>query len=251
MSRIATLQASRLPAVSLAKRLVPPAVWDFAYQRLVVGRLPDAALYQPHYSPWAAADFKAVYATVRDRTLCPPASAWTLHTLLRQSLHVPGDVMEAGVYRGGTARLLRLGIDRHAPGRSLHLFDSFAGMARTDARADRHRAGDFADTSADAVRRFVGESGHTALHAGWIPDTFVNLDALRLCFAHIDLDLKDSILDTLRFAYPRLARGGAIVFDDYGYASCPGAREAVDEFFADKPEAPLALQTGQAVVFKI
>jgi O-methyltransferase len=41
-----------------------------------------------------------------------------------------------------------------------------------------------------------------------------------------------------------------MVFDDYGLPSCPGARRAVDEFFARQPEVPLILATGQAVVFK-
>ncbi len=41
------------------------------------------------------------------------------------------------------------------------------------------------------------------------------------------------------------------MFDDYGFASCPGARRAVDEFFVDKPERPLGLQTGQALVVKL
>ena len=27
-----------------------------------------------------------------------------------------------------------------------------------------------------------------------------------------------------------------MLFDDYGFATCPGARRAIDEFFADKPE---------------
>jgi len=44
--------------------------------------------------------------------------------------------------------------------------------------------------------------------------------------------------------------GGVLLFDDYGYASCPGARAAVDEFFADKPEVPVAIATGQCSVQK-
>jgi O-methyltransferase len=40
-----------------------------------------------------------------------------------------------------------------------------------------------------------------------------------------------------------------MVFDDYGTPTCPGARLAVDEFFADKNENPLIIPTGQAVVF--
>ena len=41
------------------------------------------------------------------------------------------------------------------------------------------------------------------------------------------------------------------LYDDYGDWSTPGAREAVDQFFSNKPESVLALMTGQAVVTKL
>ena len=41
------------------------------------------------------------------------------------------------------------------------------------------------------------------------------------------------------------------MLDDFGFASCPGARRAVEEFFADKPERPLALQTCQGLIHKL
>lgn len=42
-----------------------------------------------------------------------------------------------------------------------------------------------------------------------------------------------------------------MIFDDYGFASCPGARMAVDEFFRDKPDRPCYLPTGQCVVSRV
>jgi hypothetical protein len=59
------------------------------------------------------------------------------------------------------------------------------------------------------------------------------------------------VLDTLGLRLSAHATGGVIVCDDYGFASCPGARRAIEEFFADKPEKPLALLTGQAVIHKL
>ena len=41
-----------------------------------------------------------------------------------------------------------------------------------------------------------------------------------------------------------------MLFDDYGFESCPGAKQAVDEFFRDKAEKPLVLPTAQAIIFK-
>lgn len=55
----------------------------------------------------------------------------------------------------------------------------------------------------------------------------------------------------LELSAPRLSPGGIIVLDDYGIASCPGARRAVDDFFMDKPERPLALLTAQALIHKL
>jgi O-methyltransferase len=42
-----------------------------------------------------------------------------------------------------------------------------------------------------------------------------------------------------------------MVFDDYGFLTCPGAKKAVDEFFSDKREYPCYLPTGQAIVTKL
>jgi len=123
-------------------------------------------------------------------------------------------------------------------------------MPETDSRLDTHQAGDFGDTSARDVEAFVNAPGVALLRPGLIPETFRGLESKRFCFVHIDLDIYKSILDALDFAWPRLANGGFIVFDDYGFASCPGARSAVDNFFAGTTTQPLPLASGQAVVFK-
>ena len=42
-----------------------------------------------------------------------------------------------------------------------------------------------------------------------------------------------------------------MLLDNYGSLSCPGAKTAVDEFFADKPEHVIYLPTAQAFVIKL
>ena len=44
--------------------------------------------------------------------------------------------------------------------------------------------------------------------------------------------------------------GGIILCDDYGFLTCPGAKTAMDAFFADKPEEIVNLPTGQGLVIK-
>lgn len=221
------------------------------YNRLVVRDIPDAEYYRPSYSPWLAPWFRTLFEEhVRPHSVVSIERCWTLWQSLAQAVNCPGAVMEAGVFQGGTARLLREVIGERRD-RKLYLFDSFEGMQKVDADSDRHSEGDFADTSLDGVRSVVGSDPFIEFRKGWVPAIFSGLEGETFCFAHIDLDLYEGVRDTLAFVYPRLSPGGVIVLDDYGFASCPGARRAVDDFFADKPERPLALLTSQALIHKL
>jgi len=177
-------------------------------------------------------------------------AAWALYSLARQTLSIPGDFLEAGVYRGGTARLLRRVLNTSDHKRTLHLFDTFGGMPGTNRTLDIHREKDFFDTNVEAVSAVIGTEEWILYHKGFIPDTFKGLETARFAFAHIDVDIYQSVLDCCGFIYSRVVPGGILVFDDYGLPSCPGARAAVDAFFQDKPEIPFVLHSGQAIVFR-
>lgn len=248
--KLATLNVNSSRTMAAIKSLIPPALYHALYKTLIVKNIPNKNAYRPHYSPWLEPDFKALVAEVYGNTCLKPESLYTLLHHLRETLHLDGDALECGVWRGGSAKLL---FDTLRGSRkTLHLFDSFEGMAVANDAVDQHEAGDFSDTSLDHVQRFVsgGAEAGLAFHKGWIPQSFAGLDNLKFCFAHIDLDLHQSILDALEFIYPRMTPHGVIIFDDYGFASCPGARKAVDDFFADKRETPFALTTAQAIVTK-
>jgi O-methyltransferase len=214
-------------------------------------KVPDAHLYNPRFQPWLGLpEFRLAYDEISDRTLINPESAWVLYSLARQAFAVSGDFLEAGVYRGGTARLLREIIDKSGERRILHLLDTFAGMPKTDPAHDIHREKDFSDTTVDAVASFVGKEKWILYRKGYIPDSFKGMEGNRFAFAHIDVDVYKSVLDCCEFIYPRMVCGGVLVFDDYGFPSCPGARAAVDDYFLDKREIPLVLHSGQAIVFR-
>jgi O-methyltransferase len=214
--------------------------------------LKDAEFYQPRFSPWLGlGDFKTLMAAVSPYSLVSADRIWVLHSLARQACHLFGNFWECGVYKGGTAILLK-SVVTSASKKQLHLFDTFAGMPETDLLHDNyHRRGDFADTDLHVVRDRVGHDVNVHYHCGFIPDTFAGLEAERIAFAHIDVDIFQSVIDCCEFIYPRLSGGGFMVFDDYGFATCAGARRAVDHFFANRPECPLVLPTGQAVVIKL
>ena len=218
--------------------------------RAALNGVPDSNLYNPTFQPWRGSQFRRIYDEIRGNTLVTPEAAWVLYSLARQALVVDGDFLEAGVYRGGTARLLRQVLKDTDRARRLHLLDTFGGMPTTESSKDLHKAGDFADTSVEAVSAFVGRENWIIYTKGLIPESFRSLEKARFAFAHVDVDIHESVRNCCEFLYPRMAPGGIIVFDDYGHPSCPGARLAVDEFFATRPEVPLVLHSGQAVAFR-
>jgi O-methyltransferase len=173
---------------------------------------------------------------------------YTLRELTGLVTDVPGDIAECGVYRGASAELM----GRALPGRQLHLFDSFEGLSEPDGVDGAYwRRGDLtADESAVHQRMQAAGLAHT-VHKGWIPERFADINGVTFALVHIDVDLYQPTLDSISFFYPRLARGGLIIFDDYGFESCPGARRAVDEYMANKSEGVVRLTTGQALLQKV
>ncbi len=190
------------------------------------------------------AEFAAAWARASGNTLMDPTSAFMLVQLARRAAGVPGDAAELGVYKGGSALLL----SRALPGKTLHLFDTFTGLPAPEA-ADLHAAGDFASTL-DETKRFLDGIPSFLFHAGEFPKTARPLSETKYSFVHIDADLRRSTADGLEFFWPRISPGGVLVVDDYGIATCPGVRAAVDAFFAGKTERPLILPTGQCVLFR-
>lgn len=214
-------------------------------------QIPDGELYTPFFSPWYGdGDFRNYYRRAAPKSLVTIDRCYVLYTLLLQSFYIVGDVWECGVYKGGTAAMFAALLHDKMPSKKLFLFDTFEGMPETTLAKDIHAKGDFGDTCVETVAAYVGCPEITEVRKGFIPSTFKGLEFAQIAFAHIDVDIYQSILDSLAFIWPRLSRGGLIVFDDYGWPSCPGARAAVDEFFIGKSAIPLCLPSGQALVFK-
>ncbi len=158
---------------------------------------------------------------------------------------IEGDFAELGVWKGLTARL----IHHYAPERKLHLFDTFYGFDARDLNGELD-AGLFGDTSVKAVMdKIAPRNDNILVHAGRFPDTAVQAP-VRFAFVHLDVDVFPPTNAGLEFFYPRMSRGGIIVVHDYN--AWIGARQAVDQFFASKPEVPLAMpdRFGSAVIIK-
>jgi O-methyltransferase len=173
---------------------------------------------------------------------------YTLSQLLKLVLLVDGDTAECGVYRGASSYFICQRIV--GTGRAHHIFDSFEGISQPKEHDGNHwRKGDLKALE-KVVRENLAEFDFVHYYRGWIPEKFEAVRDRVFSFVHVDVDLYEPTLDSLRFFYDRLSTGGMILCDDYGFITCPGARRAFDEFLADKPESLVELPTGQAFILK-
>ena len=154
---------------------------------------------------------------------------------------VPGDLIEAGVWRGGVTIFMRAILRAHGVrDRTVWVADSFAGMPRPDsARYPEDGCYDLSGFKSLAVP--VGEvranfarygllDGQVAFLEGWFRDTLPAAPIERLAVMRLDGDYYQSTMEALTYLYPRLSPGGFVILDDYFVLS--PCRKAVDEFRA-------------------
>lgn len=193
--------------------------------------------------------FNDIIKQIVGYTLVDKVRCFMIYQYAKQVAGLPGDVAEVGVYKGGTARLLAKAFGSKS--KTIHLFDTFSGMPPPDPSKDIHKEGDFDDTSLESVKTYLHDCKNVRLYQGLFPVTSKPVDNTIFCLVHIDTDIYKSVMNCCRFFYPRLEKGGIMIFDDYGFLSCPGAKMAVDDFFSDKLENPCYLPTGQCIVTRL
>jgi O-methyltransferase len=179
-------------------------------------------------APWLVPEFAALYEAVKDHTLVDAQRCYDLWDLAKQVAHLPGDMLEVGVWRGGSGCVIAAA----APEKAAYLCDTFAGVVKATDRDSFYRGGEHADTSLARVRVLAERIGLKNVHPvqGIFPDDHPDeFTSKTFAFVHIDVDVYQSAKDVLGFVWPRLSLGGVVVFDDYGVATCNGITRVVDE----------------------
>jgi O-methyltransferase len=164
---------------------------------------------------------------------------------------IPGDWVECGVWRGGSAMVMALRLlaagDMY---RTLWLYDTFARMVAPGERDEpevheRYAAtrarGEWVGSPVDDVRRNLLGTGfppdRIEVVEDKVEDTIPARASETIGLRRLDTDWYDSTRDELEHLWDRLSHGGVLIIDDYGHWR--GAREAVDEFFEKCKSRPL------------
>lgn len=165
--------------------------------------------------------------------------------------NIEGDFAELGVYKGKTARVIRL----CAPKRKFHLFDTFDGFPADDLKDETGKASGytsrhFADTSEEKVQGLLGFSKNIVFHKGYFPETTAGLENTKYAFVSMDVDLAKPTKAGLEYFYPRLGKGGCLLIHDYN-EDWPELMKAVDDFASEIPELLIPLPDADSTVMII
>lgn len=202
------------------------------------------------YSPWKTdPEFTEVFEVASKRTLIDIYRAYNLWSLVAQTNHLPGDILEVGVWRGGTACVITRASNNTG---QVYLADTFEGVVKTGENDSFYKGGEHADASEEDVRaglRQLQVSNFRILKGIFPDDHRQEADPLRFRFCHIDVDVYQSALDVFEYVWPRLSVGGIVVFDDYGFLRCEGVTKLVDEMSLTNGIKMYNLN-GQAVIVK-
>jgi len=210
-------------------------------------------------------EFRALHADVQALTMTSAERLFGLHQAIRylHAAEIPGDVVECGVWRGGSSMMAALTLMALDVTRPLWLYDTFEGMTAPSehdkpfqgtpdaAEAEYRRSLEWADASLQDVQANMANTGYPTelvrYVRGDIAQTLPAEMPDSVALLRLDTDWYASTRHELEHLWPRLSPGGVLIIDDYGHWE--GARKAVDEFFADTPVLLARLDyTGRMVV---
>ncbi|HET9837480.1 MAG TPA: TylF/MycF/NovP-related O-methyltransferase [Candidatus Angelobacter sp.] len=221
--------------------------WRWMFLTAITKRLmPGYRLQWPQTLWWSDKQFNSYLARFHELDGYNSDRRWLISQLVKLAANVPGDTAECGVLEGSSSYL----IAKAFPNRTHHAFDSFEGCSAPSGTDNGYfSTGDLAVTLEQAAKN-LADCPNVVFHKGWIPERFADVSETRFAFVHIDVQLEQPTGDSLQFFYPRMNHHGIMVFDDYGFTTCPGARRVIDEIMKDKPEPIIALPNGCAFIVR-
>jgi len=156
--------------------------------------------------------------------------------------HIPGDLVEAGVWRGGCGILMRAVLSAFGEGgRTVWLADSFQGLPEPSPQEYPGDAGDLhsrftpylgvpLETVKANLQCYELLDDRVRFLPGWFRDTLPVAPIEHIAVLRLDGDMYESTHQALSALYPKISPGGFVIIDDFGVL--PNCRLAVEDFRA-------------------
>ena len=169
-------------------------------------------------------------------SLIDPERLQFLLFLLQNQIYkkLDGDVIECGVFRGGSSIRMGLLLKDLKSDKKIHAIDTFEGFPFRS-KEDPERMIQYntvlSTTDYESVKQAVKKKGadNVILYKGECDKIFHSLNDKKFCFAHIDVDIYLSVKQCIEFLKDRMVEGGVIMFDEYNKPQAAGETKAVNE----------------------
>ena len=171
----------------------------------------------------------------------------------RRCLGVSGDFVELGCYKGDTslmlAEILRdyqsetcgKPVENSDMGvKKLWIYDSFEGLPEKreedeSALGINFKSGELFVTKREVKERFLRAGLPVpVIKKAWFSDLKDEDLPKKICFAFLDGDFYESILDSLKLVEKKMSGDGVVIVHDYVNQELPGVAKAVDEWLSKK-----------------
>lgn len=137
---------------------------------------------------------------------------------------VPGDLAEAGVWRGGTTIFMRGMLKVHdITDRLVWVIDSFAGLPPGSGWAAEEKLSVPLEEVKHNFELYGLLDDQVRFLEGWFYDTLPAGPPGPFAVIRLDADLYSSQMDALTYLYPRLSPGGFVIIDDPQLLGCAQA----------------------------
>lgn len=194
-----------------------------------------------HYEIQKSWDFEnGFYLTSHPSRLAKTIAQWELY---KKILHLPGDIVECGVYKG--ASLIRFATYREMTepyySRKIIGFDIFGVFPRSTLGEDNTFIEGFENDGGDGIAQGDLEKSFAHKHfqnyefiqgdiCTTVPEYAARHKEWKIALLHIDVDVYSPTKIILETLFDHIVPGGLIVLDDYG--TVYGETKAVDEYLS-------------------
>jgi O-methyltransferase len=211
-----------------------------------------------NFCPWQNDnDFKETFKKISDHTLVDVYKGYELWKLADEVLKLSDNLnfIEIGVWRGGTGALLSKRMQRMNSKGILYLADTFTGVVKTGTKDTFYKDGEHKDASRKIVEDLFGSlqlNNYEILEGIFPDDTAHAIPAnAQFGFCHIDVDVYQSAKDCLNWVWDKMAVGGIVVFDDYGFHRTDGVTKLGEEQRLLKDRIFIHNLNGHGIIVKI
>ena len=185
---------------------------------------------------------------------------WRLHLLCwaaENALHLPGDFVECGVWRGFSSLVIASYLDFAAQPKQFYLYDTFTGIPA------EHAAENVTPEILEIINKQFREHGlfdtvcrrfepfpNARVIQGRVPEILHEQAPEQISFLHLDMNSAVAEIGALEVLFDRLVPGGYLLLDDYGWYIYREQKIAEDAFMRARGYSIAELPTGQGLVIK-